>query len=43
MMASSPPPTLDVEAKLRQLEERVTKVQRAVCYLVWRSGGFADP
>lgn len=39
---TSPPTTADLEAQLRQLEERVAKLQRAVYYLVWRRGGFGD-
>ena len=34
--------TADLESQLRQLEERVAKLQRAVYYLVWRRGGFGD-
>lgn len=32
----------DSETRLRLLEDRITKLQRAVYYLVWRRGGFGD-
>ena len=32
----------DTDARLKQLEDRITKLQRAVYYLVWRRGGFGD-
>ena len=39
---STPRPGADPEARLRQLEERVAKLQRAVYYLVWKRAGFGD-
>lgn len=39
MAADSPTPPPN---QLRQLEERVAKLQRAVYYLVWRRGSFGD-
>ncbi len=32
----------DPEARLKLLEDRVAKLQRALYYLVWRRGGFGD-
>ena len=32
----------DSETRLRLLEDRITKLQRAVYYLIWRRGGFGD-
>ena len=32
----------DVDTRLRLLEDRVGKLQRAVFYLTWRHGGFGD-
>ena len=35
-------PGSDPEARLKLLEDRVAKLQRALYYLVWRRGGFGD-
>ena len=35
-------PGADVDSRLRHLEDRVAKLQRAVFYLTWRRGGFGD-
>ena len=39
MPGDAPAPSLD---RLKQLEDRVAKLQRAVYYLIWRRGGFGD-
>ena len=41
-MAQNDRSTNDVETRLRLLEDRAAKLQRAVYYLVWRRGGFGD-
>jgi hypothetical protein len=35
-------PADDPETRLKLLEDRVAKLQRALYYLVWRRGGFGD-
>ena len=35
-------PADDPEIRLKLLEDRVAKLQRALYYLVWRRGGFGD-
>ena len=37
-----PSPGQDADARLKQVEDRIAKLQRAVYYLVWRRGGFGD-
>ena len=41
-MSRTDQPGSDPEARLRLLEDRVAKLQRALYYLVWRRGGFGD-
>lgn len=31
-----------MESRLRHVEDRVAKLQRAVFYLTWKRGGFGD-
>lgn len=35
-------PEIDIETRVRLLEDRAAKLQRAVYYLIWRRGGFGD-
>ena len=39
MTNDAPAPAVD---RVKQLEDRVSKLQRAVYYLIWRRGGFGD-
>jgi hypothetical protein len=39
MASDAPAPSID---RLKQLEDRVAKLQRAVYYLIWRRGSFGD-
>jgi len=38
-----PTSSADPETRLKLLEDRVAKLQRALYYLIWRRGGFGDP
>lgn len=35
-------PENDIENRMRLVEDRAAKLQRAVYYLIWRRGGFGD-
>lgn len=41
-MPTDPRANADLEARFRQLEERITRLQRAAYYLIWKRAGFGD-